>query len=401
MEEKNKKKWLIDGIQSVLFVIVNAGLIYVCSYHYMETEYQILRNVVMGVMGALLVLYVFWSSAANGKLDHDNRTKFGRFTLFYYIGLALVSVFPVLPYSGWPFMVIFTALALFGNMVVGITAGSVLLMIAVFMTPGMSAEVFVLYFMSGVVAVSLFQNLDESFKVGIPIFLSLIFLAVSEMANIILFVNERLNIEMFVIPATNVIINAIMLIALLKVYNHLVANQYQVKYQVINDQEYPLMIKLKEDYKEEYFHTIHMAYLTGRIATKLNMNAEVTKAATYYFKIGNLKGENTWENVRAICKENRFPGEVTKVLGECLDPSQKYVEKETAAVLFADEVITSIQNIFAKDKQAVVDYEKLVDGIFQKRIDSGFLDDNLLTYSELQTMREIFVEAKLYYDFLR
>lgn len=401
MEEKNKKKWLIDGIQSVLFVIVNAGLIYVCSYNYMETEYQILRNVVMGGMGALLVLYVFWSSAANGKLDHDNRTKFGRFTLFYYIGLALVSVFPVLPYSGWPFMVIFTALALFGNMVVGITAGSVLLMIAVFMTPGMSAEVFVLYFMSGVVAVSLFQNLDESFKVGIPIFLSLIFLSVSEMANIILFVNERLNVEMFVIPATNVIISAIMLIALLKVYNHLVANQYQVKYQVINDQEYPLMIKLKEDYKEEYFHTIHMAYLTGRIATRLNMNAEVTKAATYYFKIGNLKGENTWENVRAICKENRFPGEVTKVLGECLDPSQKYVEKETAAVLFADEVITSIQNIFAKDKQAVVDYEKLVDGIFQKRIDSGFLDDNLLTYSELQTMREIFVEAKLYYDFLR
>ena len=121
-------------------------------------------------MGALLVLYVFWSSAANGKLDFDNREKFGRFTLFYYIGLALVSVFPVLPYSGWPFMVIFTALALFGNMVVGITAGSVLLMIAVFMTPGMSAEVFVLYFMSGVVAVSLFQNLDESFKVGIPIF---------------------------------------------------------------------------------------------------------------------------------------------------------------------------------------------------------------------------------------
>lgn len=401
MEGKNKKKWLIDGMQSVFLVIVNAVLIYICSYIYMETEYQILRNVIMGTMGALLVLYVFWSSAANGKLDFDNREKFGRFTLFYYIGLALVSVFPVLPYSGWPFMVIFTALALFGNMVVGITAGSVLLMIAVFMTPGMSAEVFVLYFMSGVVAVSLFQNLDESFKVGIPIFLSLIFLSVSEMANIILFINERLNVEMFVIPAANVIISAIMLIALLKVYNHLVANQYQVKYQVINDQEYPLMIKLKEKYKEEYFHTIHMAYLTGRIATRLNMNAEVTKAATYYFKIGNLKGENTWENVRAICKENRFPGEVTKVLGECLDPTQKYIEKETAAVLFADEVITSIQSIFAKDRQAVIDYEKLVDEIFQKRIDSGFLDDNLLTYSELQTMREIFVEAKLYYDFLR
>lgn len=401
MEEKDKKKWIADSIQSVLFVIINAGLVYVYSYIYMETEYQILRNIVMAVMGALLVLYVFWSSALNQKLDYENHKNFGRFTLFYYFGLALVSVFPVLPYAGWPFMVIFTALALFGNMVCGITAGSVLLMIAVFMTPGMSAEVFILYFMSGVVAISLFQNLDESFRVGIPILLSLIFLAVSEMANIILFVNERLNVEMFVIPITNVIISAIMLIALLKVYNHLVANKYQDKYQIINDQEYPLMVELKEKYKDEYFHTIHMAYLTGRIAAQLNLNAEVTKAATYYFKIGNLRGENTWENVRIICKENKFPDEVTKVLSECLDPSRKYIEKETVAVLLADEVISSIQNIFAKDKQAIVDYEELVGGIFQKRIDSGFLDDNLLTYSELQAMKEIFVEAKLYYDFLR
>jgi len=401
MEEKNKKKWLVDGIQSVFFVIVNAGFLYVFSYIYMETEFQILRNVVMGIMGALLVLYVFWSSAVNGKLDYENHKKFGRFTLFYYIGLALVSVFPILPYSGWPFIVIFTALALFGNMACGITAGSVLLMIAVFMTPGMSAEVFVLYFMSGVVAVSLFQNLDETFKVGIPILLSLLFLSVSETANIILFMNERLNIEMFVIPVTNVIISAIMLIALLRIYNHLVTNQYQVKYQVINDQEYPLMVELKEKYKAEYFHTIHTAYLTGRIAAKLNLNENVTKAATYYLKIGNLMGENNWENVRMICKANRFPEEVIKVLGECLDPSRKYIEKETAVVLFADAVIASIQDIFSKNKQAVVDYAELVDGIFQKKIDSGFLSDNLLTYSELQTMKKILREEKLYYDFLR
>ncbi len=401
MEEKDKKKWLADGVQSLLFVIVNGGLIYVYSYVYMDTEYQILRNVVMTVMGSLLILYVFWSCAVNGRLDYDNHKKFGRFTLFYYLGLVLVGVFPILPYSGWPFIVIFMALALFGNMVCGITAGSVLLMIAVFMTPGLSADVFILYFMSGVVAISLFQNLDESFKVGIPILLSLLFLTVSETANIILFMNERLNMEMFVIPVTNVIVSAIMLIALLRVYNHLVANKYQDKYQVINDQEYPLMVELKEKYKAEYYQTIHTAYLTGRIAKRLSLNEEVTKAATYYLKIGNLKGENNWENVYEICKEHRFPNEVTKVLFECLAPSSKYIEKETVVVLFADAVIASIQDIFSKDKEAVIDYGKLVDDIFQQKIDSGFLSDNLLTYSELQTMKKIFAEEKLYYDFLR
>ena len=122
MEEENKKKWLADTVQSVFFVIANGGLVYIYSYIYMENEFQILRNIVMAVMGTLLVLYVFWSCAAGGRLDHENHKKFGRFTLFYYLGLALAGVFPVLPYSGWPFIVIFTALALFGNMVCGITA---------------------------------------------------------------------------------------------------------------------------------------------------------------------------------------------------------------------------------------------------------------------------------------
>ncbi len=401
MEEKDKKKWLLDIVQSVFFVAANGGLVYIYSYIYMETEFQILRNVVMAVMGALLILYVFWSCALNGKLDYENHKKFGRFTLFYYLGLALVGVFPILPYSGWPFMVIFTALALFGNMVCGVTAGSVLLMIAVFMIPGMSAEVFILYFMSGVVAITLFQNLDESFKVGIPVLLSLLFLSVSEMANIILFTNERLNIEMFVIPVTNVIISAILLLVLLKVYNYYVTNRYKDKYQIINDQEYPLMAELKEKHKVEYYRTIHTAYLTSRIAKKLNLNEEVTKAATYYLKIGNLKGENTWENVEEICRTNRFPAEVVKVLKECLDPSEKYIEKETIVVLFSDAVITAIQDIFAKDKDAVIDYAVLIDDIIQTRINRGFLTDNLLTYSELQSLRKIFVEEKLYYDFLR
>jgi len=401
MEEKNKKKKPADIIQSVFFVVVNAGLVYIYSYIYMETEFQILRNVVMAVMGALLILYVFWSCAVNGKLDYENHKKFGRFTLFYYLGLAFVGMFPALPYAGWPFMVIFTALALFGNMACGVTAGSVLLMIAVFMIPEMSVEVFVLYFMSGVVAIALFQNLDSSFKVGIPVLLSLLFLAVSEMANMILFVNERLNIEMFVIPATNVIISAILLLALLKIYNYCVTNRYKDKYQIINDQEYPLMAELKEKYKKEYYHTIHTAYLTSRIAKKLKLNEEVTKAATYYLKIGNLAGENTWENVEKICYANRFPAEVNKILKECLEPSEKCIEKETVVVLFSDAVITAIQDIFAKDKEAVIDYAKLTDDVIQKGINNGFLTDNLLTYSEFQSMRKIFVEEKLYYDFLR
>lgn len=401
MKEENKKL-LMEIMLSVLFVLLTGAAVYGGSYFYTENRYLLIRNVVMAVMGALVVLEAFWISAGKEKLDYqkENGVHFGRFVGIYLIGLLFAVVFPVLPAAGWPYMVLFTALACFSNMACGITAGSVLLMITVFLTPEAGAEIFMLYFMSGVVAVCLFQSVDEAFKVGVPILLSLLFLLVCETANTVLLVNEKLNLELFVIPVTNLIISAILLVAILKVYNSLVVNRYRDKYQVINDQTYPLMEQLKETHREEYYHTIHTAYLSDRIAKKLHLNEAVTKAATYYLKIGTLKGENSWENVKAVCEEHKFPPEVMEILKECLDePRPK--RKETVVILFADELIARIQEIFAEDKNAAVDYTALMDKIYKKKIESGLLKENYMTYSELQTMRKIFAEEKLYYDFLR
>lgn len=401
MKEKNKKL-LFNSIMSALIVVLTGGAVFGCSYFYMENEYQIIRNTVMAVMGALVVLYTFFVSAKKGRLDYQKEHEgiFGRFVIVYMLGLLFAVALPVLPASGWPYMVIFMALACFSNMACGITAGSVLLMITVFLTSSAGTEIFILYFMSGVVAITLFQNVDEAFDVGVPTLLSLLFLFVCETANIVLFVNEKLTVELFVIPVINVVISAIMLAAILKVYNYLIVNQYRDKYQVINDQEYPLMVELKEKHREEYYHTIHTAYLSDRIAKKLHLNEMVTKAASYYLKIGTLRGENNWENVKEICEEHKFPIEVKNVLKECLDVKEPK-QKETVVVVFADEVIGALQEIFAKDKEATVDYTQLVDKIFHKKMEGGLLKDNLITYSELQTMRKIFVEEKLYYDFLR
>lgn len=401
MKEENKGL-VLRIVLSVLLVVLTGGAVFVCSYLYTENEYQMIRNVVMAVMGALVVLDVYWISAAKHNLDYQNEEgeKFGRFCVIYFIGVLFAVTFPMLPSAGWPYMVVFVALACFSNMTCGITTGSVLLMITIMLSSNLSAEIFILYFMSGVVAVALFQNVDEAFKVGVPILLSLSFLLVCETANVVLFVNEKLNLELFVIPVINVIISAIMLVVILKVYNAQMVNKYRDKYQIINDQEYPLMAELKEKHREEYYHTIHTAYLSDRIAKKLHLNEAVTKAASYYLKMGVLCENNDWENIEQVCTEHQFPKEVKEVLKECLYTASPK-QKETVVVVFADEVIAALQDIFAKDKEAVVDYAQLVDKIFRKKIERGLLRDNLITYSELQTMRKIFVEEKLYYDFLR
>lgn len=401
MKEENKKTALLHIIQSVLLVLLTSTASAGASILYLEDIFLTIRNTIMACMGSLLIVYMFFMSAAKGTLDYHNEENFKGFSFIYYGGLAFAIIVPALPATSWPYIIVFLALAFFSNMECGITAGSVLLMITMFLSPALGIEIFVLYFMSGVVSIALFQSLDDRFRVGIPTLLSLGFLLVCETANSVLFVNEKLNAGLFVIPVMNVLLSAILLVALLKMYSYFVIHKYRDIYQTINDQEYPLMVELKEKNKNEYYHVIHAAYLSDRIAKKLSVNENITKAASYYLRIGKLRGENTWENVRDICLEHKFPPEVLSVLQECLDPSLKSIQKETAIILLSDAMITYVQSIFQKDKDSVIDYAQLIDKVFRKKIEAGVLKENLLTYSDVQKMRKIFLEEKLYYDFLR
>ena len=114
-----------------------------------------------------------------------------------------------------------------------------------------------------------------------------------------------------------------------------------------------------------------------------------------------LKGEVNWENTQFILEENRFPQQVKDVLREYLDSTEQMVSKETIILLFSDTVITSISYLFSKDPQIEIDYPKIINGIFKKRVESGMIDQSNLTFGEFQEMKKILLEERLYYDFLR
>ena len=55
-------------------------------------------------------------------------------------------------------------------------------------------------------------------------------------------------------------------------------------------------IELKEKESEVYWHTVHVAYLSDKLATALNLDGQCVKTMAYYYKIGLLHGEATYEN---------------------------------------------------------------------------------------------------------
>lgn len=360
----------------------------------------LIRNVVMALAGTGIVIFAFTMEEINGRFIYRNDGKYARFGLAYLGGLIAAAFLPYLPVTGWPFLVIFVLLGVFSDGLTGLAAGSVCLLMAVNFAGG-SFSVFWLYFVSGAAGILVFSTLNDEFKVGIPMFLSLMILTLCLTANVILLSREQLSAAQFTIPAINLLVSCILLLISLKLFSTAVIYRNREKYMEINDPEFPLLVQLKNMSKEEYYHAIHTAYLSDRIARRLGLDDAAAKACAYYQRIGKLKGDNTWENVSAVCSEYHFPPNTKKILKEFVDESERIVSPETVVVLFADCIVSSIAYLFEKDPKAELDYAQLIDTVFQKKLETDELWGSEITLSQVHEMKKIFVEEKLYYDFLR
>ncbi len=385
----------------IIFVLTGAGT-GLASWLYNRSVVEISGIVILVLPGICGVIFSMEQSVENDTFLFDNRYHLWRFTVLYLIALVGSLAFPMLPEGGWPFLAVFIGLMLFSNQTIGIFAGTVLLMISGMLHGGSECYIsFFVYFVGGLVGIIVFSYVNTSFKIGLPLVISLMVQMVCLSVQEVLYVNEQLKMQMFLIPAVNLLVCLILLLVILKYFSFSIVYKNQDLYMDINDPECPLLVELKNASKEEYYHAVHTAYMCDRIAKRLNLDAAVVKACGYYHRIGILKGENTWENIQLIMEENRFPQRVREVLKEYADSTEPMISKETIVLLFSDTIISSISYLFSKDPQIQLDYPKVIGGIFKRRVESGVIDRSDLTFGELQEMKKILVEEKLYYDFLR
>lgn len=388
-------------LQEAGILIMTSGVGGISALLYGGTRFEIVKIVIMALAASGCMIFALEESREKSSLLFDNSANLWHFTVLYFLFLLGSAVFPLLPEGGWPYLVVFTGLMLFSNQLVGMCAGSTLLMLTVLLDKTASPELFLLYFISGMTGILVFASLDESFKVGFPILISLSVQIVCICIHDVLLVNDVLNPEMFLIPAVNTMVCLILLLIILKFFSVSIIYRIRDAYMDINDPECPLLVELKAFSKEEYYHAVHTAYLCDRIAKRLDADDAAAKAGGYYHKIGILKGQNSWENARLVLEEYHFPDMVHAILKEYLDSEEQIVSKETVILLISDTVISSISYLFSKDANAPLNYEKLIQAVFRKKLESGLLNHSKISISELEEMKKILMEETLYYDFLR
>ncbi len=402
MKQKKKQKINIALIKEVvinfLAVTLMTFIVGVLTYILNCPTSEIIRNTVTFLWGTLIILFLWYQSKIYKNLEYDNAYHPLRFLIVFIIcfGVSIGMIFA--PTSSWVFLSIMVVLAMFSNTVIGLTAGSVLLLITVSLSATSDMYIFFLYFMIGLIGVSLFRNLDLDFQVTGPLFLSGISSLVLQSAYIVIFENQPFSLSIMFMPILNLFINMVLLFLILKYFSKLSMYLLQDKYSDINDQEFPIMAELKKNNKEKYFEAIHTAYLGERIARKLNMNDKAVKGCCYYYKIANDTVDAPDGNKVPISEYYGFPDELKALIQECNRDS--YGSKESCVVLTSNKVIRSIIKV-GKDNKQDIPYDDIIEAIFDKMIHTDLLESCDISIRELKIMQKTYIEEKLYYDFLR
>lgn len=159
------------------------------------------------------------------------------------------------------------------------------------------------------------------------------------------------------------------------------------------------MVDLKNRSKEAYYIAIHTAYFSDKIATKIKCDAMLVKAGSYYHDMKVLCEVNDGESYEKLLIQNEFPPALQELLLTYQD--KKYISKEAGIIYLSDKIVNAVLYIFKNEPHAEPDYDKIIDLVFDKKLSSGILNRSELTMSDIHTMKSIFKEEKLYYDFLR
>lgn len=357
-----------------------------------QPEDRLLGNCVMMFLVLAVICFHLRREYVNDSLDYDNGEHIFRFFLCLGIGFGVSFACGFLPVGGWPFLLVFIMLSLFSNMSVGLLSATALLLISILLS-GSDAGGFALYFVSGVFAVTIFRHLGDDFKIGIPLFLSILCLLVCETANVVLVANARPDFEAFVIPVANMIVSSVLLLGCLKMFSSMVVYRHREKYLDIIDSENPVIVSLRERDRDEYMHCVHTTYFCERIGKRLGLDVEALKSAGYYYR---LDGELT-----QMLEDKQFPPNAREILLDYRNRQNGMKKKETAVLYCSDMVVSSARAAIESEGQGQVNFDKMIDDIFSKLFRNKIFDKCDISVGELRTMQQIFKEEKLYYDFLR
>ena len=160
-------------------------------------------------------------------------------------------------------------------------------------------------------------------------------------------------------------------------------------YELLNQEDNELLRQLEAVSPALYQHALTIGDLAGRAAKLIQADVMLAKAGGLYHEIGKIKKGNYIEEGLKIAEEYHFPAQLKAILKQHNIKYEKPTSIEAAIVMLADNVVSTIEYI-EKTQNHKYTNNKIIDNIFQMRLDKGNLDKSNISVKDYKLLKEFF-----------
>ncbi len=160
-------------------------------------------------------------------------------------------------------------------------------------------------------------------------------------------------------------------------------------YEVLCSPTNELLMRLKQHSEALYAHSLYIADISSRAAKLVGASDQLAMAGGLYHEIGKLNGKNYVEEGLIIAEDYAFPKELKAILREHNIKYDKPHSVEAAIVMLSDSVVSTIEYIKKSDEKKYT-ANKIIDNIFQLRMDKGTFDEAKLSLVDFKLLKEFY-----------
>jgi hypothetical protein len=155
--------------------------------------------------------------------------------------------------------------------------------------------------------------------------------------------------------------------------------------------ENSLLQRLKAHNETIYEHSLMIGDVSGRAAEQIGADGLLARAGGYYHEIGKLNGKDYIMEGLSIAEEHAFPYELISIIRQHNIKYEKPTSVEAAIVMLTDTLVSTIDYI-RKTEDKKYSVEKIIDNIFQMRMDKGTFDEAGLSLKDYKTLKEFYLK---------
>ena len=164
----------------------------------------------------------------------------------------------------------------------------------------------------------------------------------------------------------------------------------RMSYELLNEEGNYLLGKIKEFSQSLYEHSLRIGDISCRAAKVIGADEILAKAGGLYHEVGKINGKNYIEEGLKIAEEYAFPKELQAILRQHNIKYEKPTSVEAAIVMLTDSIVSTIEYI-EKTEEHKFTTVKIIDNIFQMRMDKGTFDDSGLSVKNFKKLKDFYL----------